>query len=130
MGLVAGLLSGCAAGLSSQRLASDSNVADPATKPALAFQANDQFGSGLSRTERGRLSAAEAQALEFGRPGEPIAWGGDSDGASGTVSVTQPFRVGQSNCRRFSHLLTVKSKSQEWNGTACRRQGENWRLVQ
>ena len=127
-----GILLGCAllAGCSSNLFAGSVDSTEPGQTSALAFQSDEEFGRGLSEKQKGALSAAEMQALEFGEPGEPVKWGDEKGPVSGSVEVTQPFRVGQSSCRRFTHLLKRKSESQKANGTACRREGGSWRLVQ
>ncbi len=127
--IVCALLAGCTAAKSSHTVNSgDNSISNNSS--ALAFQSDEEFGRDLSNTQRGALSTAELQALEFGEPGKPVKWGNESDDVSGSVLVTQPFRVGQSSCRRFSHFLVKKSKNEQINGTACRRQGGSWRLVQ
>lgn len=129
------LLAGCTSAMSN-RLNDSDKLADTGIRDnALAFQSDAEFGRDLSKKQRGALSAAELQALEFGKPGQPVEWGDEKGRVTGSVVVTQPFRVGQSSCRRFTHLLTQKSKSQQStsqqaNGTACRREGGAWRLVQ
>lgn len=117
----------------SQSLGKNSNGSTLGLTPAgeaLAFQADDDFGKGLSTAHRTALTAAESQALEFGEAGLPVTWGNQSGAVFGSVVVTQPFRVGQSNCRRFTHKLTNKSKNRQTYGTACQRGGGSWRLVQ
>ncbi|NKB51636.1 MAG: hypothetical protein GKR97_05335 [Rhizobiaceae bacterium] len=128
--IVCALLAGCSTAMSSHSVDSGDNSISGKNSNALAFQSDEEFGRELSNTERGALSVAELQALEFGEPGKPVKWGKESDDVSGSVMVTQPFRVGQSSCRRFSHFLVKKSKNERINGTACRRQGGSWRLVQ
>ena len=124
------LMSGCTSALSNRSVDADDASQNTSQESALAFQSDEEFGRGLSEKQRGALSAAELQALEFGEPGRPVKWGDEEGRVSGSVVVTQPFRVGQSSCRRFTHLLTRKSTSQQAKGTACRRQGGSWRLVQ
>ncbi|MEP1206739.1 MAG: hypothetical protein ABJM29_07470 [Rhizobiaceae bacterium] len=128
--LACALLAGCTSALSSRSVESIDAANQARGDNALAFQSDDEFGRGLSKTERGALSTAELQALEFGSPGKPVKWGDEDGPVSGLISVTQPFRVGQSSCRRFTHKLFRKSTSQQANGTACRRQGGAWQLVQ
>ena len=125
--LTCAVLVGCTSAMSKR---SDQTLALVPAGEALAFQADDDFGKDLSKKQRGALSAAESQALEIGQPGKSVLWGEKSDAVSGSVVVTQPFRVGQSNCRRFTHRLIMKSESEQADGTACRREGGSWRLVQ
>jgi len=97
--------------------------------PALAFQSDQEFGSGLSQHERSKLSAAEQKAFEFGKPGTPVTWMGEGKSVSGSIVVSQPFRVGQSSCLRFSHKLKNDKQNEQTSGTACRRDGGPWKLV-
>ncbi|MEO1397771.1 MAG: hypothetical protein AAFU56_02750 [Pseudomonadota bacterium] len=97
---------------------------------ALSFSANSEFDRGLNDQERRKLTEAEARALNFGKGGERIAWQSDRSGISGFITASQPFRVGQSDCRRFSHKLNRAGKAVSANGTACRRAGGDWKLVQ
>ena len=124
------LLAACSQSLGKASNGNGSTLGLSPAGEALAFQADDDFGKGLSSAQRTALTAAESQALEFGEAGQPITWGKQGGSVFGSVVVTQPFRVGQSNCRRFTHNLTNKSKNHQTYGTACRRGGGSWRLVQ
>ena len=97
---------------------------------ALAFASNAKFGSKLTKFEKQSLSAAERKALEFGRAGEPVTWNSDQEGVTGRVIVSQPFRVGKSNCRRFSHEVAIKNSTESIEGTACRRNNGSWKLIE
>ncbi|MGI9365316.1 MAG: hypothetical protein ACR2O8_09050 [Rhizobiaceae bacterium] len=131
LGILASLLlSACSNTLANNSAADKEALARVSAGDALAFQADKDFAQGLSSREKGELTSAELQAFEFGKPGEPVKWGRSSLSASGSVVVTQPFRVGQSSCRRFSHELKKNAKTRQTNGTACRREGGAWRLVQ
>ena len=124
------ILTGCTTGLSRQSGLDAAAGGRTGSGEALAFQADQSFGRSLSRREKGELSAAELKALQFGQPGLPVKWGELLNGVSGSVVVTQPFRVGQSSCRGFSHHLVKDAKTQQAKGTACRRDGGPWKLVQ
>ena len=97
---------------------------------ALAFASDAKFGSKLTKFEKQSLSAAERKALEFGRAGEPVMWKSDQKGVTGKVIVSQPFRVGKSNCRRFSHEVAIKNATESTQGTACRRNNGSWKLIE
>ena len=124
------LLAACSQSMGKGTSGDASTLALTPTGEALAFQADGDFGKGLSSAQRSALTAAESQALESGEAGQPITWGNQGGAVFGSVTVTQPFRVGQSNCRRFTHNLTNKSKNRQTYGTACQRGGGSWRLVQ
>ncbi len=96
---------------------------------ALAFQADQRFGSTLTGKERQRLSVAERKALDYGTNGQQVGWKGDSDKVSGVIVAFQPFQVGTANCRRFEHRLNAKKGQEKAIGTACKRADGQWRLV-
>lgn len=125
---VALVASGCSA-LQSAQDTGDPSLSNPNPSLALAFQSDSQLADGLTRTDRARLTTAEARALDYGKAGEEIDWKGDSDTTRGTVQAFQPFRVGQSSCRRFQHEIVVKGETRQTNATACRTSNGGWRLV-
>ena len=124
------VLSACSNTLASNSAADNEALARISAGDALAFQADKEFGEGLSSREKGELTSAEIQAFEFGKSGEPVVWGRNRSSATGSIVVTQPFRVGQSSCRRFSHEWKKNAEMRQTKGTACRREGGTWRLVQ
>ena len=97
---------------------------------ALAFQADKNFAKDLSTSERRKLSQAEMQALDFAAADEPILWQGARKSVSGKVTAYQPFRVGNSNCRRFSHVVVSDEKENELSATACKNKENSWQLIQ
>lgn len=82
----------------------------------------------LSTKDRAEAASAQYYALQFGRPGAPRSWQGDS-GANGQVSVGPYVRVNSLDCRDFSHRVTVSGASYENAGTACREADGNWDVV-
>ena len=123
-----GILAGCTLTNAKGRVG-NSGLASSQPVEALAFQADEQFAKGLSKSDRKNLSQAERKALDFGEAGSPILWKGNNDKVSGTVTVFSPFRVGKSNCRRFAHKVSDGDKSRNVTGTACQRNGGGWKLV-
>jgi len=81
-------------------------------------------------SDKDRLEAASAQffALQFGRPGAPRRWSGDS-GATGKITVGPFVRVNNLDCREFVHEVTIDQTSFEKRGTACREIDGSWRVV-
>lgn len=84
--------------------------------------------SGLSAKDRAEATSAQYYALQFGRPGAPRSWQGDT-GANGKVSVGPYVRVNSLDCRDFSHTVVVGGASHENAGTACREADGNWDVV-
>lgn len=84
--------------------------------------------SGLTPKDRAEASSAQYYALQFGRPGAPRSWQGDS-GASGLVSVGPYVRVNSLDCRDFVHKVTVTGQTHQNKGTACREPNGDWDIV-
>lgn len=81
--------------------------------------------SKLSAKDRTEAASAQYYALQFGRPGAPRSWQGDT-GATGKVSVGPYVRVNTLDCREFSHIVTVSGTSYDRSGTACREPDGRW----
>ncbi len=111
---------------------------DPAqavVSPATAISASDirtfinpSAAAKLSQKEQAEASSAQYYALQFGRPGAPRSWQGDT-GASGRISVGPYVRVNSLDCRDFSHVVTVAGAEYERKGTACREMDGTWDAV-
>ena len=85
-----------------------------------------QLGQGLPQDAVARAAEAEYRALEAGQTGAPTAWR-SSDRIFGSVVPQQPYSVGPSNCRRYSHTISVNGESRQASGTACRQGNGSWR---
>lgn len=81
--------------------------------------------SKLSAKSKAEASAAQFNALQFGRVGAPRNWVGDN-GASGQVTVGPFLRVNLIDCRDFSHTVTINGTSFVHKGTACREADGSW----
>lgn len=84
--------------------------------------------SRLSDKEKAEATSAQYYALQFGRPGAPRSWEGDT-GASGRVSVGPYVRVNSLNCRDFTHIVTISGTKYSSEGTACREADGSWAAV-
>lgn len=76
---------------------------------------------------RSRALEAEFQALQFGLPGQPVAWA--ADGFSGEVVPTQLYRVGSQDCRGYSHTFKGTAQPTKTVGTACKTAEGYWKPV-
>jgi surface antigen len=79
----------------------------------------------LSSKSKSEASAAQFNALQFGRVGAPRLWTGDN-GASGQVTVGPFLRVNLIDCRDFTHTVTISGTSFVHKGTACREADGTW----
>jgi len=83
------------------------------------------IGRNLDERSRNAALAAEYNALERGRAGQPVAWQG-SNGTYGQVVPQQPYQVGSQNCRRYTHTIYIDGTPEQASGTACRNPDGTW----
>ncbi len=87
------------------------------------------IGNSLDQQDQARARAAETQALEYGNPGAPVSWRGDS-GAYGTIVPGPAYaRGGSPKCREFTHTIYINGQPQTARGTACRNPDGTWTPV-
>jgi len=130
------VLSGCARlGTSQSGQGFFSPTRSPAQSTAAAISAtnvltfiNSSVATQLTSKERAEAASAQFYALQFGRPGAPRNWQGDS-GAVGRVSVGPYVRVNALDCRDFTHSVTIAGKQYDREGTACREVDGSWNVV-
>jgi surface antigen len=117
----------------------DTAALPPSTNPAqqnaeamaqtdVASFIDPQAAALLSANSRNQAAGAQYNALQFGRPGAPRNWQGDS-GQSGAVVVGPYIRVNAIDCREFTHTVTVAGQSYVKKGTACREPTGRWSTV-
>lgn len=132
-----GGLPGSASGMGASSTAGQQAASQPSSSNATAsaISATDLGGfvdpkavGQLSEKEKAEAASAQFYALQFGRPGAPRVWQGDS-GASGKVLVGPFVRVNELDCREFSHLVENKGQSYTRSGTACREANGSWSVV-
>ena len=87
-----------------------------------------QIGAGLDSASRDAGLAAEFNALENGRAGEPVKWS-NGQGASGIVTPQQTYEVGSQTCRRYTHQIIVNGESREASSTSCRQSSGSWQIL-
>ena len=87
------------------------------------------IGNSLDQQDQARARAAETQALEYGNPGAPVSWRGDS-GAYGTIVPGPAYaRGGSPKCREFTHTIYIDGQPQTARGSACRNPDGTWSPV-
>lgn len=82
----------------------------------------------LSTVDKTQASNAQYYALQFGRPGAPRNWAGDS-GATGTVVVGPFLSVNNLDCREFTNTVKLDKQSYVRKGTACRQPDGSWTVI-
>lgn len=129
-------LAGCARFGPYQSGPSDaSGNASPAAATAQAASAIDvgtfldpAAAKQLSAKDQAEAASAQFYALQFGRPGAPRQWQGET-GATGSITVGPYVRVNDLDCRDFTHTVTVGGNEYVRKGTACREQNGQWSVV-
>nr|WP_307156596.1 hypothetical protein [Rhizobium paknamense] len=81
-------------------------------------------GAVLSKGQMQRALEAEYRALEAAPGGQAMNW--NDEGAEGEVVAAAPYQVGNQNCRQYTHSVTVKGKTYEARGAACRNDDGTW----
>lgn len=87
------------------------------------------LGATLSKAEKQRGLIAEYQALETSFGQAPVMWLDQKTGIGGEVVAGAPYRVGQQDCRPFTHKLTIKKTISSATGSACRQANGSWLLL-
>jgi len=82
----------------------------------------------LSAKDKAEAASAQFNALTFGRPGAPRTWIGDK-GVSGSVTVGPYVTVNNTNCRDFTHTVTIAGAPHARKGTACREADNTWSVA-
>jgi surface antigen len=83
--------------------------------------------SKLSGGDRAEAASAQFNALTFGRPGAPRNWGKGT--TTGAITVGPYVRVNNTDCRNFTHVVTVSGTAFSKQGTACKDDGGNWTVA-
>ena len=84
--------------------------------------------SKLSPKDKSEAASAQFNALTFGRPGAPRTWVGDK-GVSGSVTVGPYVTVNNTNCRDFTHTVTIGGTPHARKATACREPDNTWAVA-
>jgi surface antigen len=131
------LLSGClSTGITPQSVVavapvkSDAPTSAQLLAPLKGGLIGNALGDGLTTPEKQRGLIAEYQALETSFGQAPVIWADDKTGNSGEVVAGAPYRVGQQDCRSYTHNLTRKTIVTRAAGSACRQANGSWLLLQ
>ena len=87
------------------------------------------IGADLPRSAQVKAIDAEYRALESTPAGEVLSWHDERSGISGTVLVSQPYRVGSQDCRSYTHRVSASAGERSVRGTACRNPDGSWTLL-
>jgi surface antigen len=110
--------------LSSCQTLSNANISALAAPLKASLVAGD-LGTGLDNPTLAVAANAEYRALETANAGASVNWR-VSDKVFGTVTPQQPYTVGTTNCRRYTHSINVNGTPRAATGTACRGDDGVW----
>jgi surface antigen len=82
------------------------------------------FGA-LGDTAKTEASSAQYFALQYGRVGAARTWSGENN-VTGQINVGPYVKVNNRDCRDFTNVVNVGSKSYTKRGTACREDDGTW----
>lgn len=86
-------------------------------------------GGAIGRSMDEADQACAAQALEYARLKQSVAWDNPARGASYTITPTQLLRSDKgTECRKYLLETAASGRLQKHTGTACREDG-SWNLV-
>ena len=88
-----------------------------------------EIGKSLDERDRQEALAAEYRALEFGRPGRPVAWRNEISGIYGEVVAGSGYQVNSLDCRDYTHTIYIDGRARIARGTACQQPDGTWRVV-
>ncbi len=91
--------------------------------------AGASIGKNLSAGDRSRALAAEYRGLEYGRAGATTPWSDSLTRRYGEVVPGAPYKVNDTTCREYTHVIVIDGKSETGHGTACRRADGSWQTV-
>lgn len=105
------------------------NVGSAAVGALIGGLVGGTIGNALDEQDRRRAYDAEMQALEYGSPGAPVSWRGES-GNYGTIVAGPAYaRSGSPRCREYTHTIYINGQPQTARGTACRNPDGTWTPV-
>lgn len=85
-------------------------------------------GGAIGRSMDDSDRACVGQALEWGQPGQRVAW----QGAGGAGYVVQPgpvTQIGGRPCRDFTTRMNVQGRVEDSRGRACRADNGGWQVM-
>lgn len=90
---------------------------------------SSEIGRALDEMDRLAAGQAELVALQSVPAGSQHHWQSNHSSASGTVVPGETYQINQSECRDYTHTVTIDGSPRPWRGTACRQPNGSWRAV-
>ena len=124
MGTVVGAVAGGAIG--NQFGKGDGKVAATIAGILIGGIVGSDIGRSLDENDRRRASEAEFEALENGSSGQAREWRNPDSGHYGRVIPQRPYKVGQRDCRDYTHTIYIDGQPETMRGRACRNRDGSW----
>ena len=87
------------------------------------------IGRSMDQQDKMLAQQAELAALEKGQSGVATPWRNPENQRHGMVVPGRPYRMGEQDCRDYSHTIYVSGQPETIRGTACRNPDGSWRNV-
>ena len=88
-----------------------------------------RIGSALNEDDRRLAYEAQIRALETGSPGAPMPWRNPASGRYGNIVPGPAYDRKGTQCRGYSHSVTIGGQLEIARGTACRGPDGGWNAV-
>lgn len=88
-----------------------------------------RIGSALNEDDRRLAYEAQIRALETGSPGAPMPWRNPASGRYGNIVPGPAYDRKGTQCRGYSHSVTIGGQLEIARGTACRGPDGGWSAV-
>ncbi len=124
MGTVVGAVAGGAIG--NQFGKGDGKVVATIAGILIGGIVGSDIGRSLDENDRRRASEAEFEALENGSSGQAREWRNPDSGHYGRIIPQRPYKVGQRDCRDYTHTIYINGQPETMRGRACRNRDGSW----
>jgi surface antigen len=126
-GTLTGAYSGASSGSATGR--SGNAAAAAVTNAALGGLIGAKLGASLNDDDRRLAYEAQIDALDRGAPGAPVPWRNPASGRHGNIVPGPAYDQKGTQCRGFSHTVTINGTLETARGTACRGPDGTWAAV-
>ena len=99
------------------------------TNVELARLIGTKIGAALNDDDRRFAYEAQIKALESGSPGAPMPWRNPASGRYGNIVPGPVYDRRGSQCRGYSHSVTIAGQLEIARGTACRSPDGVWTAI-
>ena len=89
------------------------------------------IAKGLSNVDQIFHERTTSDTLEYGEPGEEVAWSNPDTGNSGSVTAGDTYQNADGqDCRSFETTVNAEGDARTAEGVACRMEDGSWQIVE